>query len=168
MLKDKKNIIILLLITIILIIIGITIALASKLNEKNFSKTIDSSKLSSTELLEMFEDEGYQIELITYTSLPSTVYIIFNNKTEGITIQRIYDTYVGNQMTFDDDSINDEMADLLYSDRNDTEEEKQQYKAYRSWLNNHNITKTQLSNMLDVYYEKNKDKIKTININEFL
>lgn len=166
MLKDKKNIIILLLITIILILL--ICIMIFKLNYKQKSKVIDFSKLSSTELLEMFEDEGYQIELKSFSDLPSTVYIIFRNKTEGIIIQRIYDTYVGNQMTFYDDSINDEIADLLYYDRNDTEGKKQQYKAYQSWLNNYNISKIQLSNMLDEYYEKNADKIKIIDMSEFL
>ena len=37
-------------------------------------------------------------------------------------------------MTYQDDNINDEMADLLDLEDNDTIEEKQQYKSFEKWL----------------------------------
>ena len=88
--------------------------------------------------------------------------MVLENTVEGITIQRIYNKYLGNLMTFDDDCVNNEMADLLYPDKNETEEEKRQYKAYQSWFSNYNITKTQLSEMIDNYYNNNLEKIEVI------
>ena len=71
-------------------------------------------------------------------------------------------------MTFDDDSINDEMADLITISENDSKEKQEQYEAYKSWMEYYNITKTQLSEMLDTYYNNNKDKIETINTEDLL
>ena len=168
--KSKKiRIYVSILIAIILTLaISIIFLLKPAKEDKTKSKTIDGSKLNNDELYELFKDEGYSIEITKFSDSPSTTYIILENKTEGITIQRIYNNYVGNLMTFDDDSVNNEMADLLYPDENKTEEEKQQYKAYQSWLNYYNITKTQLSQMLDNYYDENLDKIEIIDTSKFL
>lgn len=163
MFKDKKNIIILLLVIIILMLIA-TIIIAITFNRYN-KKAVDASTFSSSELLEMFKKEGYEIKI---TNISGTIYINLDNKTEGITIQRIYDTILGNLMTFDDDSINEEMADILYPSKNDTKEKERQYKAYQSWIEKYNISKTQLSSMLDKYYSENKDKTEVININDLL
>ena len=154
MLKNKKNVIILIL-AIIILILTVSIFFILKPKKESISKNVDGSKMNNDELYEMFKDEGYSIEITRFSHNPSTTYAVLENKTEGVTIQRIYNKYVGNLMTFDDDSVNDDMADLLYPDRNDTEEKKRQYKAYQSWLNNYNITKTQLSDMIDNYYDSN-------------
>ena len=167
MLKNKKNIIILILVIIILIL-TVSMIFILKPKKTNNAKQIDASKLNSDELIELFKDEGYSIEITKFSDTPSTTYVILENKTEGITIQRIYNKYIGNLMTFDDDSINDEMADLLYPDSNETEGEKRQYKAYQSWLNNYKITKTQLSDMIDNYYNNNLDKIEVIDTSKLL
>lgn len=164
MFKDKKNIIILILSAIILImIIGSVAFFITRKVEGNTH--IDGSKLSSLELLEMFKKEGYEIRI---TELDGTLYIILNNKREGITIQRIPNTLLGTMMTFDDDSINNEMADLITLSYNNTKEKEQQYKAYENWMKYYNITRTQLSEMLDDYYRNNKDKTETINTEELL
>ena len=161
MLKNKKNLIILLLIIIILAL-TISIIFILKPEKESKLKSIDGSKMNNDELYELFKDEGFSIRITKFSDTPSTTYVVLENKTEGITVQRIYNKYVGNLMTFDDDSVNDEMADLLYPNKNETEEEKQQYKAYQSWLSHYNITKTQLSEMIDNYYDKNLDKIEII------
>lgn len=155
------------LITIVLIL-TIIIIFVIKSTEKDTSKIIDGSKLNNDELYGLFKDEDYSIRITKFSDDLSTTYVILENKTEGITVQRIYNNYVGNLMTFDDNSVNDEMADLLYPDKNETEEEKQQYKAYQSWLNHYNITKTQLSEMIDNYYNKNLDKIEIIDTSRLL
>lgn len=169
----KKNIVILIL-SIIIVIMAIVIILL--LFNKNIitdtasstTYSIDGSKMSNSKLLEMFEKEGYEIKIECFSNSKSTMYVILDNKTEGITIQRIYNIYIGNQLTFSDDSINDSIADLLYTNENDTNDKKQQYKAYQSWLEKYNITKTQLSEMLDTYYNQNPDKIEVIDIDNLL
>ncbi len=153
---------------VIAIILTIIITFMIKSTEKNKPKIIDGSNMNNDELYELFNDEGYSIRITKFSDNLSTTYVVLENKTEGITIQRIYNNYVGNLMTFDDDSVNSEMADLLYPDENKTEEEKQQYKAYQSWLSHYNITKTQLSEMLDNYYDENLDKIEIIDTSKLL
>ena len=64
--------------------------------------------------------------------------------------------------------IVDEMADLITISENDSKEKQEQYEAYKSWMEYYNITKTQLSEMLDMYYNNNKDKIETINTEDLL
>lgn len=155
MLKDKKNIVIFILSLIILImIVGITALLI--FNSVNKTKRIDGSEMSSSELLEMFKQEGYEVEI--YKSGNTTIYVNLENEKEGITIQRIYNTYIGNLMTFDDDSINDETADLIDTNKNDTILKEQQYEAYENWIRKYNITKLQISEMLDSYYSENSYK----------
>ena len=161
MLKDKKNIIILIL-SIVIFAMLICIILFFSINKTNNETTIDASKMSSSELLDMFKSEGYEIRL---TNLDGILYIILENEKDGITIQRILNTLVGTLMTFDDDSINNEMADLITISENDSKERQEQYKAYKSWIEYYNVTKTQLSGMLDEYYENNKDKVEIIDTN---
>lgn len=161
MLKDKKNIIILIL-SIVIFAMLICIILFFSINKTNNETTIDASKMSSSELLDMFKSEGYEIRL---TNLDGILYIILENEKDGITIQRILNTLVGTLMTFDDDSINNEMADLITISENDSKERQEQYKAYKSWIEYYNVTKTQLSEMLDEYYENNKDKVEIIDTN---
>lgn len=164
MLKDRKNIIILILsIIIFIMVIGIIVFLS--INSATKERKLDRSKMSSSELLEMFENEGYEIKM---SNIDGTLYINLENERDGITIQRIPDTLIGTLMTFDDDSINDEMADLITISENDSKEKQEQYEAYKSWMEYYNITKTQLSEMLDMYYNNNKDKIETINTEDLL
>lgn len=164
MLKDKKNIIILSL-SVFLIVSIIVILIVVFAPKKLSSKNIDGSKLSSLELYEMFKEENYKIKI---TNIDGTLYINLENESEGITIQRIPNTLTGPMMTYDDDSINDKMADLIDLSRNNTEEKQQQYKAYQSWLKHYNITKTQLSEMLDEYYTNHKNETEFINTKELL
>lgn len=156
--KDKKNIVILVL-SIIIFIMLMSIATVFILRNIKTSKKIDASNYSYTELVNMFEEKGYKFKLYYQNSqYISTVYIILDNETEGVTIQRIYNTVTGNMMTFDDDSINDEIADLIDTSENDTPEKEQQYEAFENWLKKYNITKLQVSNLLDTYYDLHKDE----------
>ena len=157
--KDRKNIVILILsITIVIMLVFIVIALTfSKIIKP---QKIDASNYSSYELVDMFNKEGYHIEI--YTSGEYTIYVNLENSKEGITIQRIYNNLIGNQMTFDDDSINEEMADLIDTSENDTVEKEQQYEAFENWLKKYNITKLQISNMLDTYYDLHKDEAENL------
>lgn len=160
MFKDKKNIIILILSIIILTLI-IILTITTIIPKLDKATAVDGSQLSSYELLQMFNKEGYEINLKRFHT-DTTIYIILENNKDGITIQRILDTLVGTLMTYQDDSINDEMADLLDLEDNDTIEEKQQYKSFKNWLKKYNITKSQLSEMLDYYYTNNKNEIEYI------
>lgn len=154
-LDDNKNVVILVL-SIMLVIIIVLFLLFFILNQVKKYEAIDASSYSSSELINMFNQEGYNIRI--RTSGQYTVYIILENETEGITIQRIYNSLVGNMMTFDDDSINDEMADLIDTSENDTPEKEQQYEVFENWLKKYNITKLQVSNMLDTYYDLHKNE----------
>lgn len=171
----KQTIIIILLSIIILILSTIVVSfLIIKNNSSNETKahSIDGSKMNDVELLEMFQKENYNIKLEKIISLSSPtysdncIYVIFENKQEGIRIQRVLNTLTGTLMTYKDDSINTAYADLLQLSKNDTKEEQEQYDAFLSWLKKYNITKTQLSNMLDYYYYNNTDKIQTINTDD--
>ena len=169
-LDDNKNVAILIL-SIILCIIVILFLFFFILNQVEESQKIDASNYSSTELIDMLEEDGYKINLYYRNSTYiSTIYIILENEKEGITIQRIYNTAIGNIMTFDDDSINDEMADLINTSENDTPEKEQQYKAFENWLEKYNITKLQISNMLDTYYTLHKNEAQDLDVlgNELL
>ncbi len=158
-LDDKKNVIILIL-SVALIIIIVSFLLFFILNQIEKSHKIDASNYSSLELIDMFEKEGYSIEI--YTSGQHTTYVNLENDSEGITFQRIYNTLIGNLMTFDDDSINNEMADLIDISENDTVEKEQQYEAFENWLEKYNITKLQISDMLDTYYDLHKDEAQNL------
>lgn len=154
-LSDKKNIIILIL--AILLVLAIIIIIVPKTQK---TKSIDGSEYSSYELINMFEEESYTFEI--WTSGEYTTYIILENESEGITIQRIYNDLVGTSMTFDDDTINDDMADLIDTSNNDTVEKKQQYEAFENWLDSFNITKLQVSETLDTYYDLYKSDSKNL------
>ena len=158
-LNDKKNVAILIL-SVTLVIVLVLFLVFFIPNQIQKSKKIDATNYSSFELIDMFEQEGYNIEI--YTSGQYTVYVNLENNKEGITIQRIYNNLVGNMMTFDDDSINDEMADLINTSENNTVEKKQQYEAFENWLKKYNITKLQISNMLDTYYDLHKDEAQNL------
>lgn len=166
MFRDKKNVVIFVLSVIILMIV-IGFATFLILNSIKNNKNVDGSKMSSSELLEMFEKEGYKIELTEFSGQSGT-YIILEDNKNGITIQKILNTLLGTMMTFEDNTINDKMADLIDLSENNTKEKEQQYEAYERWLKKYNITKTQLSQMLDSYYNNNKDKIEVINTDELL
>lgn len=152
-LDDNKNVAILVL-SIILGIIILLFILFTIFNQIKKSEMIDASDFSSSELIKMFDEEGYEIKI--YTSGEYTTYVNLENNEKGITIQRIYNDLIGTLMTFDDDSINNEMADLIDTSENDTVEEEQQYEAFENWLKKYNITKLQVSDMLDTYYDLHK------------
>ena len=148
-LNDNKNVAILVLSIILVIIIAFILLFFVLIQIRN-SQKVDASSYSYSELVDMFVEDGYAIKI--YTSGQYTIYVCLENDKEGITIQRIYNSLVGNMMTFDDDSINDEMADLIDTSENDTPEKEQQYTAFENWLKKYNITKLQVSDMLDTYY----------------
>ena len=172
MFKDKKNIVILILsiVIIILIITGIIFFINSKNSnntESNELENRDWSKLTSNELITKFQDEGYDFEITKFTD-GNSIYIVLKNKVESITIQRIINTAIGTLMSYYNKSINNEMADIIDLSRNDTLEEQQQYKAFQGWLKYYNISKYQLSTMLDDYYELNKSSIQIIDVDALL
>lgn len=174
--KNKKNITIFIL-SIVIFIMTVIIFYLLIFYVKNTNlisvnnNSIDGSHMNSLELLEMFEKENYNIKIEKFISSSysdNSVFIILENKTEGIRIQRILNTLVGTLMTYSEHNINKESADLLELSENDTKEKEQQYKAFLSWLKKYNITKSQLSEMLDKYYSNNPNKIEITNIDELL
>lgn len=169
MLQNHKNLIIIFLFTIIvLLIIAIFLILLHNHNttlQTSRNKNIDGSNMSPSELTEMLKSEGYELSII---NIDGTISVDLENEMNGITFQKIYNTLLGTMMTYDDDSINDEMADLIELDRNNTDDKQAQYRAYESWMKKYNITKTQLSKIMDDYYDENKNTAERINTNELI
>lgn len=155
--NNKTHIFIFSLIAIILLLIIIILFLV--LNKNISNSKIDASNMSYDELVKMFENQKYIFEL---TNLDGYLYISLINLDKGITIQRIPDTLVGTLMSFHDEKINDEFADILYISENDTKEKETQYEAYENWLKYYNISELQLCNLLDNYYEQNMDKVEYV------
>lgn len=161
--NNIKNIIIIVLVIALIIITYFFI----KFQNEEISN-IDGSNMSSSELLEMFKKENYTLKIQVFTNTPSTKYIILENNADGITIQRIYNNYIGTLMTFEDKTLNNEQADIMNTMQNTSKEKELQYKTYEKWLKKYNITKVQISNMLDYYYKNNSNNIEYIDINKYL
>lgn len=153
--KKETILIIVLVISILLNLILLSYIGISNASKK-INKNIDASTMIDSELLQMFNDEGYEISMSRFSSAD---YIVLSNESNGVNIQRVYTKYIGTLMTYYNKTINDEMADLIDFTDNDTEEKKQQYENYQDWLKYYNISQTQLTKFLDNYYEKNQDSI---------
>lgn len=162
---DVKNIII-----IILLVAVLALTLILTLHHiKKPSVKIDGSNMTSTELVEMFKNEGYNIEL---TYIDTYLHMCLENKKEGITFQKVPNVYIGTSigtlLSFKDSTINSEWADLSNLSSNNTEEKEQQYRAYKTWLDYYNVTKNQISDMLDYYFINHEDEIDYIDTNKLL
>lgn len=159
-LGDNKNVAILVL-SIILVIIVVLFLLFFVLNQVKESQKIDASNYSFSELVNLFKNEGYEFELY-YKDKDSkyfyTTYATLENKDNGISISKIHNNSIGTIFTFNDDTINDESVNLIDTSENDTVEKEQQYTAFENWLKKYNITKLQVSDMLDTYYDLHKDE----------
>ena len=140
-------------------------------HESSKYNNIDGSHMSSSELIEMFESEGYTIrmERFIYTgSSDKSVHILLDNEKRGTTVERIVNTLVGTLMTYRNRNISKEYADILDLSDNNTNEKKQLYNNFMDLLKQYNITQTQISDMLDYYYRTNPDKIEIINMDDYL
>ena len=115
----------------------------------------DNTDLTSFEVIEYLENEGYTFETQDYTHIYTTHYIILRNDSEGIWIQKIDDELIGTMLSFKNDQINDEFADMTSESTNETKEEQQQYEAYMNWLEDMGLTKMQLVNSLEFYDSMN-------------
>ena len=111
----------------------------------------DNTDLTSFEVIEYLENEGYTFETQDYTYIYTTHYIILRNDEEGIWIQKIISEISDNQVTFRNKQINDKSADMTSESANETKEEQQQYEAYMNWLEDMGLTKMQLVDALDFY-----------------
>lgn len=111
----------------------------------------DNSDLNSFEVIEYLEKKGYTFEIQDYTYTYSTHYVVLRNDDEGIWIQKIINELTGTMLSFKNDQINDEFADITSESANKTKEEEQQYEAYLNWLKDMGLTKMQLVDALDFY-----------------
>lgn len=111
----------------------------------------DNSKLTSEELQKYLVNEGYEFTIKDYTT---THYVILTSEIDGeedVRIQQIDNQYIGPMMTFKKANINEEHANILDKEDNETRLEKEQYDAYIDWLDENGITKIQLQNLLEHY-----------------
>lgn len=161
---------------IIVLLSGIVFFLSGCTNNNNESsskkqKNIDGSSMTSEELLEMFESEGFSIRMDQFISSRysnKSTYIILENEKTGITIQRIVNTLAGTLMSYRNENMSTEYADLIDLSRNKTNEEEELYDNFLDLLEKYNITQPQISNMMDYYYRNNPDKIEIIDTDKLL
>lgn len=111
----------------------------------------DNTDLTAFEVIEYLEDKGYMFETQDDTNIYTTHYIILRNDNEGIWIQKLDNELIGTMLSFKNDQINDEFADMTSESANETKEEQQQYEAYMNWLEDMGLTKMQLIDALDFY-----------------
>ncbi len=147
MLKDKKNIAILFLILIILVLIAYFFV---------FSYNNTSDKLQN------LIKQGYEIKVFTEDGF---CYIVLKSK--NITISRISTTNAGDNimtLSFKDNTINNSNADMLDAtyQTNVKSEMVSQYLASIEWLKSQNISVTELSDILGLYFYNNPKKTEPI------
>lgn len=111
----------------------------------------DNTNLSSYEIITYLESKGYSFETQDVIQTYLTHYIILRNDSEGIWIQKLDNELVGTMLSFKNDQINDEFADMTSESSNETKEKQQQYKAFINWLEDMGLTKMQLINALNFY-----------------
>lgn len=159
---DKKNIIILVL---LIIILSLIIFISNFIYIRTNSSNINKSNYSYEQLLRMLEDDGYYVRI---RDIDNCVYINLINDEIGIEIQRIPKTAIGPVMTFENKNINDEFADLISLSKNNTIEKELQYKNYKDLLKKYNITTKQITDLLEEYYNKNKNECEVTNTQELI
>lgn len=137
---------------IILVTILVLIIFANKLKARQQQ---DNTNLTTFEVMEYLQSNGYKFEVEDYTYIYTTHYVILRNDADGIWIQKIINDLTGTYLTFKNDLINDEHANITSEAANETEDKKQQYKAFLNWLEDMGLTKRQLNDVLDLYDEIN-------------
>ena len=145
----KKNhliIILCIVIVILLIIIGYFIFYKS-----SYTK---NTNLSEQELVTYLQNKGYKFSANKDTITTITTYYIYVDNGD-IAFQRIDNPYLGTIYSWKNDNINNEWANILEPDKNTKENEKQQYSEYLKWLNNIDLSKSQIITVLDYYYKNN-------------
>ena len=135
--------------TIIIIILLIII-----LNDK-FKIKQDNTNLTTFEVMDYLQSNGYTFKIEDYTYIYTTHYIILRNDDDGIWIQKIINDLTGTYLTFKNDLVNDEHANITSEAANETEDKKQQYEAFLNWLEDMGLTKKQLNDVLNLYDEIN-------------
>lgn len=151
----KRTFITVAFLAIIILIATITISVVT-FNKSN-NKTANAN-LKDNEVIEYLESLGYEYEKKMYSNLTSTTYISITDKAGNIRIQKIINDYIGTSYTFQNSAYNDSHADILNIDEND-EDEKIQYSAYNKWLNEVNLTDTQIIESINFYDENNSVKV---------
>ena len=111
----------------------------------------DNSSLSSYQVKEMLEREGYVFETSNLETKYITHYVIIRNNKEGIRIQKYINPLIGTEISFNNKSYNDKLADVSSESANKTDEERKQYKAYLNWLNDMGLTKSQVVDVLEYF-----------------
>lgn len=120
-------------------------------NGKDKDKKIDNTDLSSKEVQEYLEKEGYEFLV---SDNENTQYTIISK--DNIWIQKIVNNYIGNFVTFQNDKINDEHASIVDEKENDTDELKEQYNGFLKWLESVGLDKSQITDVLDYYDSENR------------
>ena len=115
----------------------------------------DNTDLNSYEVVKYLESKGYTFETQDFMQTYLTHYIILRNDNEGIWIQKLDNELIGTMLSFKNDQINDEFADMTSESANETKEEQQQYEAYLNWSEDMGLTKMQLVDALDYYDNMN-------------
>lgn len=154
--KNKKiiNIFICIIVILIMIIGSLVYYIMSSKNVEDKIEEeakIDTSNFTSREIKEYLEEQGYEFTTDTMTNFYTTIYTMIEKESEGITILKIENPLTGIEYSFKNLSCNDEYANISSKAANDEIDEENQYKAFLDWLEDLNLTKLQIINVMDYF-----------------
>lgn len=112
----------------------------------------DMSQLTDSQVVEYLCEQGFEFQADELESVYTTQYIYVSSNENEIIFQKIINPIIGILYTWRNGDVNDSMAEVKSTYKNDTEEEKQQYREFEKWLNYHGLTVKQFTDALDYYH----------------
>lgn len=155
--KINKNLFFLIISSTFIIIILLLIILLNTLNNNNKIKQVNTMSFNDEQVIEYLENNDYEIKKYIFESTPNTIYVTISN--DKIEMQKIDNPYIGTVYFFDNNLYNDNYADIMNLSKNNTDEKKEQYYAYKKWLDSINLTDEQIISALKYYDKYNKADI---------
>ena len=136
------------IVIVLVVVISLSIILLKK--DKNMHD------LSSSEVVKYLEDKGCEFDIQDHTYIYTTHYVYVSCENPKIAFQKIEGSALNTIMySWQLDSLNDDWADILETDKNDKSGEKAQYEEYEKWLKKIGLTNSQIIDALDYYDENN-------------
>lgn len=108
---------------------------------------IQKKELDPKEIIKILEEQQYKI-VATKSDELQTKYISIYNNDNTISIIRFDNTIFGTSYMWQNNNINLKSIDILENTYT-TEEQQKQYDSFLQWLNNVNLTKSQIIKVLD-------------------
>ena len=136
--------------SIVLLICFALLFVSSGCSNRDEVTSIDKSGFSDADVIEYLQNQGFEFSA-TEGSTGSTKYIYVSHNDSEIAFQKITNMYIGIMYLWKNGDINDEWAAMKSTYENDSDGEKRQFKAYKKWLEYHNLTSKQVTDALDYY-----------------